>query len=753
MIEFIAGLAPEGETALVVRQKVARGKHKDETQKYTWPAFLPADAPSEGSLYANTASFILDRFDGKPSASQDNCEHVLVMMLDDIGIKSKEPPLPPTWVMETSKGSFQWGYAFSEQPTKGAFTAAIRAIAVAGYTDPGAVNAVRNFRLPGSINLKPGRDSFASRLVAFHPDRKFTLEQICAALDVVPGEDDTAHVSLRLEDTGSDTVLAWLNDASLVLSRTNGKGWLSVVCPNNAAHSDGSVGARYRPVDRSFCCHHGHCADMTSSVFLEWVGKQGGPVTQHGVRPDLVADVLGSALGKLSPPEDATMSAEAMITLANARERGRIEKAEWYNRYAYVQSDDSYFDQLERVEVTRQVFNALYRHVQCRSIHNGRKVEASFCFDENRVAFGARSLAGMTYAAGDAAVVMRMGALYANLWLDARPASVPGDVTPWLDHCARMLPDADELNHVFDVMAFKIQHPKVKINHAVLHGGDEGCGKDTMWAPFLHAVCGPDMRNRALVSNEMLSANFTYWLQAEIILINELKEGGGGERRALANKLKPVIAAPPETLTVNRKHAHPFDLANRAFVMAFSNDPVPISLSSQDRRWFCVWSRAPRMATADATRMWTWYKSGGFEAVSAWLGERDVRAFGPQATPPMTEYKTTLTENGMAMAESALVSAIRERQWPFQKGVVAGPFQGLCNQLTDMLKVNIPAIAILHALKEGGWEDMGRLASREYPTKRHIFCSPEVARVSSKTDLRRMAEGDQKLLREVTALP
>ena len=93
------------------------------------------------------------------------------MMLDDIGTKSKEPPLAPTWVMETSEGSFQWGYAFSEQPSKGDFTAAITAIAEAGYTDPGATNAVRNCRIPGSVNLKRGRNNFEARLVEFHPPR------------------------------------------------------------------------------------------------------------------------------------------------------------------------------------------------------------------------------------------------------------------------------------------------------------------------------------------------------------------------------------------------------------------------------------------------------------------------------------------------------------------------------------------------------------------------------------------------------
>jgi hypothetical protein len=45
----------------------------------------------------------------------------------------------------------------------------------------------------------------------------------------------------------------------------------------------------------------------------------------------------------------------------------------------------------------------------------------------------------------------------------------------------------------------------------------------------------------------------------------------------------------------------------------------------------------------------------------------------------------------------------------------------------------------LHALKEAGWVDMGRLNTREYSTKKHIFCAPELA-AKPKSELRRMVE-------------
>lgn len=751
-VEYLQTLVPKGETILLVKQKpvIVNGvhlKHADGALKYTWPSYLPGrKLKADESWYVNTGSFIPDRFiDGKPSASAANCEYVLCMMLDDVGTKSLVSPLPPTWIMETSEGSFQWGYAFSDQPTKGEFTAAIKAIANAGYTDPGAINAVRNFRIPGSINQKPGRGAFAARLVEFHPEREFTLPQICEAIGVTPAEADTAQgISFRLRDTGKDSVLEWMNEQGLVLSGVNNEGWLSVVCPNNAEHTDGQIAARYKPLDRSFCCYHGHCDHLDSKTFLGWVCDNGGPRVTPGLREELLAEHMAIIEEKLTQTDMFSDNASKIIAEVERKEMGRLDKAAWYERFAYVVEDDAYFDLIDRKEISRSSFNAVFRHVACQSIHNGRRVEASVCYDENRQHMNARVLQGITYAAGESVLVARDGEVYGNRWRDARPdvSNGSGAVDVWLDHCRTLVPEPAELEHCLNMMAFKLQHPEIKINHAVLHGGDEGSGKDTMWAPFIWSVCGPHLKNRGLIDNDSLGSQWGYALESEIILLNELKEPEAKERRALANKLKPIIAAPPEMLTVNRKGLHPYDMVNRAFVLAFTNDPVPISIPSQDRRWFCIWSSAPRMDADEAAEIWKWYRAGGFEAIGKWLMDRDVSAFNPAAAPPLTEFKMNLVEHGMSIAESFLVEMIRNRIGEFSKGVIGSPFYALCDRLvaTAPSGVKIPQAALLHALKEAGWIEVGRLASVKHMTKKNVYAAPDMARDHTKSYLRDLLE-------------
>ena len=750
-LDFITKLAPTGETALIVRQKpqLKDGKiqlHADGAVKCTWPAYLPSKGTKANEAwYGNTASFIVDRFaDGRVSASAANCEYILVMMLDDIGTKSKTPPLEPTWIMETSEGSFQWGYAFSDQPTKAEFSAAIKAIADAGYTDPGACNPVRNFRLPGSVNLKPDRNQFESRLVEFHPEREYTLDDICAALGVTPVEADSLTLRpIRLSDDGADDVMAWLSEQGLLLSRPNGEGWAGVICPNGAEHTDGNPEGRYMPSNRAYCCLHSHCVDFDSRMFLQWVADNDGPAHTPGLREELLAQAMDSALSKLTPTPDYPDVAAVVIAEVERKELGRIEKAEWWNRFAYIQVDDAFFDMQDRREISRYTFNALFRHIDCKSVHNAkRRIEAATSFDELRQAKGAKALVGVTYAAGESVLVARDGMVYGNRWRDARPKAQGGDVSMWLAHVERMVPEKFEREHLLNALAHKVQFPTHKINHAILMGGNHGSGKDTLFAPFFWAIGGKAKINCSMIKNEDLTSQWGYGLECEVMEIAELRQAEAKDRRALENHLKPIIAAPPEYLMVNRKGLHPYYALNRVFVVAFSNERVAISIPSEDRRWFVIWAEASKLPEAQAVSLWNWYQHrGGFEAVAHYLHTRDVSAWNPTAPPPMTEAKAIMVEHGMSTAESFLVDLMRRRAGEFSRGVVGGPFHAICDRLQGQAPTGVKVVqaALLHALKEAGWVDMGRLKSRDYDSKKHVFCVREMVDMS-KSDLRRMVE-------------
>lgn len=419
------------------------------------------------------------------------------------------------------------------------------------------------------------------------------------------------------------------------------------------------------------------------------------------------------------------------VTEIHDRDVSNLSKDKWHERFAYVKAHDSYFDLHERAEYTRQTFNALYRHEpKLTSIHSeSRRCDPALWFDENRKARGGYALSGVTFAPGEANLVSRAGEVFGNRWRNARPKGVPGDVSVWIRHAERMIPNPTDREHVFDVMAFKRQHPNIKINHAVLHGGVPGSGKDTLWSPFLWSIGTEQNVNIEVVRHDEMAGAWGYILESEVLVINELRQNEKMDKRGFENALKPVIAAPPEFLQINRKHVHPYYALNRILLLAFSNERAAISLPSDDRRWFVLWSDAPRMKDNEAAAIWNWYKDGGFAAVAAWLDARDVSAFMPGATPPVTDAKLQLIELAMSNAESYVTQMAQDRVAEFERGVIATPLNLLALRIVknhrDAPKISKEAILV--ALKEAGWIDRGYVCSRRYPSRRYVYVAPEHA--------------------------
>jgi hypothetical protein len=106
----------------------------------------------------------------------------------------------------------------------------------------------------------------------------------------------------------------------------------------------------------------------------------------------------------------------------------------------------------------------------------------------------------------------------------------------------------------------------------------------------------------------------------------------------------------------------------------------------------------------------------------------------------MTEAKMILIDAAMSPAEAALVAAIKGRVGDFACGVIGSPFHAVLDRVQFPAHVKTPPqAALFHALKEAGWLDMGRIHSREYNSKKHIFCAPDLAD-AAKSELRAMVE-------------
>ncbi len=71
------------------------------------------------------------------------------------------------------------------------------------------------------------------------------------------------------------------------------------------------------------------------------------------------------------------------------------------------------------------------------------------------------------------------------------PTLTHGDASkadPWLDHVREVY--ASETEHIVRWLAHRVQNPGEKINHALVLGGPQGIGKDTLLEPIKQAI-GP----------------------------------------------------------------------------------------------------------------------------------------------------------------------------------------------------------------------------------------------------------------------
>lgn len=239
------------------------------------------------------------------------------------------------------------------------------------------------------------------------------------------------------------------------------------------------------------------------------------------------------------------------------------------------------------------------------------------------------------------------------------PMGNPADVRPWLDHVAMLYPE-----HWWQIvrwLAWVAQNPGRKLNYALVLGGGQRIGKDTIIAP-LERVVGK--WNRSIQSPEyILTSQFTDYLQCRYLLINEMKDTGNGGLFQLYNKLKGIIAAPPTTHMINPKNEAPYVIPNvNATIMTTNYQTGGMYLPADDGRHFVLWSEATRAQIGDRyfDDLWFgWMLKGGHENCAAYLLTVDVSDFNPMQPPEKTRAFWDMVESSQPSEAGDLNDALR----------------------------------------------------------------------------------------------
>ena len=686
--------------------------------------------------------------------------HTPVIVLDDVKEKlsmEEVSKLPrPSWILETSVGSEQWGYILDTPcDVRSRVENLLDGLVANGLApqgkDPGMKGVTRYVRLPDGINNKSSKlvDGlpFKCRITLWNPEHKVTIESLALPFDV---DLDAVRREGRVDGAAEVSDHPLLDIPDLIhVKEVRSAGRFDITCPwlDDHTGADDSGSAIFTNDDGSmgFKCHHGACQERTGRDLLKLIeGQNPGfgvqfanwkvmrsfqAITESAsvpapevsfmapavpapevsfMAPPVVAQPVDNGIdqmiGALSREIPGSSTARNMAQqilqvvddlpqieklhihnqvcdamhwsksdfkeiLKDLREQWYMQKkkdSSFYDGVFYIKELNQFYDWKSRIFFTVEAFQNSYSHEDAEA----KKVALT----DGRV----KKVDKVDYAPKKPRVFVENNLTYGNTYYEDETPGVMGDAQRWLDHWDA-LGWGSHRDHMLKWMAYTILHPENKINHMLLLGSGEGCGKDFLLYPLIKAMGD----NSEVISGEDLLESFNdYLLSTKYLHINETELGDRKEAMAISNKLKPLAAAPPQTLRVNPKGVKAISVRNIVNATMTTNSQMPLRLSGTSRRFYAAWSdlntrdeydnMTPEWSRYWGDR-WDWMNADGADICIWYLRNCvDIIDFNPAAPPPMTDFLREICEASKSTAQQTVEAFVRGKLGAFRSDLVSG---------------------------------------------------------------------------------
>lgn len=553
------------------------------------------------------------------------------LVLDDIGTKAVAPPVEPSWVIESSEGNYQWGYCLEPGSDFKTYEALVEWCHAQGWGDAGAGGCYRIMRIPGSANMKPGRNQFRSRVMWWEPSVIWTLGELASdlgadasELKVLAAGQKGKQVLVTAEGVEAkeniDILLKWLSDAGLLRS-DDGTSFLQILCPWAEKHTSGSDTAGYSPLGRGdgewvqrrgFRCLHEHCIGQTFQSFMAWAVKAGAPKVS-GVDP-------------LPWLQDTYTYIGFGQRVANLSQRLTGDRWMWA------------LDDWSKMNKGRVMVPGRDQPVE---------ISVAFLEDEKTT-----KVIDTQYwpvrASEDTALITVSGQELVNTYVPPNWLEVDQEPEIFLDHIDFLLPDDMERDLFLDWLAYKFQNPAKRSYAVVMVADGFGVGRSWLKTMLSKALQGKvESATLPQLIGKGTSAENTYndWaVGCQFLVIEEAKDNM--EKEDFYNgyetfKLRVDTRVVP--LRVNPKYGRTRDDFMFFNALIFSNHSDAMAIPLDDRR-ICALSNPG--ARADATyydALEASLDSSEPQRVYWYLMHRDLSSYD-HVYPPMTPAKRAMAE-------------------------------------------------------------------------------------------------------------
>ena len=684
-------------------EHVSLGCRKPGTKYWGYAEWKPGTEPATPICYYSPVTVAKPPRARRLSAKSEFRQTCHTIVLDDVGSsKSSKVPtdaikLPPSYILETSLGNFQYGYILKTPLPVSEADAIIRGLIDAELTDKGRTNlSAHVMRVPGSLNDKYDVP-FHAKMVTWSPDKRFTGEALSIGLGAVPRDVDHNNLDRvnPLADGAVDPIFELLVANGRILGGPNAAGWYPTICPRDGEHTTGSLGVDYKPGSPgAFKCLHAHGAEIPTRVFVGHLEKEfpgARDILKAGVdsvRASLTTKTqtiptVDGHLHTITPPFFIDMTKSKLFPDPTG------EKQEMY--YAQV------FERRDRKKQTAEFLETDLVHVNIEGAYYSfsmggfvqyRSLNATFAphindtgfldyVDDNgksrRLSMG-KWLANNKHVISVARAVSRPGeGRFIGNAVNIAPAfpvpEIPpevmkdgiGAVQPFVDLLTHVIGDEGHVDHFLDWAACIVTDVNTKPGHAVVISSQvHGVGKNLI-SGTIGMVVGREYSTT--VSQTVLQSQFNPYDAKRWVVLNETRttSRGSATLHDIEGKMKVSLSNDGEDIIINDKNTKHYAAKNISCWYCTSNETVPFQLDKHDRRLFVVESRAEKLSTEKAIAYIAWRKEHGVRLVGGYLRLRwetmsEERRSRVTGAAPMTAAKEDLIELG----DNSLAGAIRE---------------------------------------------------------------------------------------------
>lgn len=264
------------------------------------------------------------------------------------------------------------------------------------------------------------------------------------------------------------------------------------------------------------------------------------------------------------------------------------------------------------------------------------------------------------------------GMSYVNCYVPTHGERKAGDVTPFLNHMEKLIPDEGDRKILLTWIASCIQNPGKKHQWSPVLVGAEGNGKSLVAQIVKHAI---GKRWVAEPRSNQIGGRFNSWIENKLFAV--IEEIHMNNRRETLDTMKPLITN--TTVEVEGKGRDSYDAENRCNILMCTNYKDAVIKTRDDRRYAVIFTG--QHSEDDLKRdgmdgdyfddLYGWLKSGGYAAVSSWFDTYTDVSCNVMGRAPQTSSTDAAIMESLGGVEQDIIEAVDLERVGFRSGLIS----------------------------------------------------------------------------------